>query len=899
MELERHIKESFGSPDFYEEVFESFIQKQNDFISKLFNLKEEFSLSKRCDLSGIHSGYLLRARSRPEKIATFLIDNSGHFLSDRLAELITQLEKHGNIPYPRGFSDGHIHAHLLKQLKRLLEENSPLLNTLLTFTLPLGSRFAEEIILNESRSPLSTSLTLPLLRRAILSALLTPLHQDVGSCFATAPAILIQDEQPLEMLVDFFNLLYTGRITRVIEGVEYSVPISPKRGSLGNLLTHVNFDKGVQFSPVLHIACEELFPVNMEFNQRCEWLRNKLLLCLEKQKTINLSQFIKYLFFEGAPINEKGFSSQVNDSTFQTEIRATKASDLAKSLLFHPLLKTWEYSLASLAESKMEFVDWNLYKGLGLHPREIDGLGSLLVEEQRRLLEDSEKSLEMLKDQYEVARLQLETFIASNGRAGIDESRASGEEQSRTYYLKQCADQYNEAFNKIKYYRDLPELIGAIYCEKFQDFFQEVYDPELYIESEGEGVFEDRPAGFRLIYKRGRRDPTTWSLVENGEQYCDFLIDFFRLTEREIESALNEEGVYLDYGKILNQIIEKVRSSGFLESSIQRLGGKGRLPWASISGGTIGHLLQAYFRKSSPLFYEKIAPENELELAIMLIDLLKKVREKAISSRILLTSAVHAFAILPEIDRLTKLTLSSTYTYTLLKESLIQPAEQFYKTLFFSEKEQEFIFSEFLKRCGNYFYEVPYYARMVHREGVSFQKMRQMLLELGAKIQNRSFDEREAIVDSFLMQTLPLHSGYGWKGKISDLLEDMGVQETVNALPEIGAYLMSFRDLLELAAAVILIAKGALIPGLFLYLRTRAERLLLAPPFPLFFADTNWPENLFAFIYNSGSERIEMWRFDECGMVGYPMSSHRHLLTGKPNEQWKIFTRPYEYRMRF
>ena len=63
-------------------------------------------------------------------------------------------------------------------------------------------------------------------RKAVLSALLSSLRQNVGSCFATAPAILIQQDQPANFLGDMGQLLGTGRILRVYEGAEYAAPLS-------------------------------------------------------------------------------------------------------------------------------------------------------------------------------------------------------------------------------------------------------------------------------------------------------------------------------------------------------------------------------------------------------------------------------------------------------------------------------------------------------------------------------------------------------------------------------------------------------------------------------------------------------------------------------------------------
>ncbi|MDN3506095.1 MAG: hypothetical protein P0S96_02585 [Simkaniaceae bacterium] len=96
-----------------------------------------------------------------------------------------------------------------------------------SFSLPLFDPKYEEMI----ASYLGVEkLTQEHLKFAVRSALSTPLRQQIGSCFATAPAIIVHEEQPEQFLRDLKELLYTGKLTRVIAGVEYTVPISPTAG---------------------------------------------------------------------------------------------------------------------------------------------------------------------------------------------------------------------------------------------------------------------------------------------------------------------------------------------------------------------------------------------------------------------------------------------------------------------------------------------------------------------------------------------------------------------------------------------------------------------------------------------------------------------------------------------
>ena len=67
-------------------------------------------------------------------------------------------------------------------------------------------------------------------RRAALSAWMCTLRQSIGSCFATAPAIIVHDEQPEQLLKDLNVLLSTGRSKRTYEGTEHSVPLSMSWG---------------------------------------------------------------------------------------------------------------------------------------------------------------------------------------------------------------------------------------------------------------------------------------------------------------------------------------------------------------------------------------------------------------------------------------------------------------------------------------------------------------------------------------------------------------------------------------------------------------------------------------------------------------------------------------------
>ena len=65
----------------------------------------------------------------------------------------------------------------------------------------------------------------------VLSAWLMQVRQSVGSCFATAPAILIHRTQPERFLSDMIQMVQKGAIKRVVDGTEHVVPLSTSTGS--------------------------------------------------------------------------------------------------------------------------------------------------------------------------------------------------------------------------------------------------------------------------------------------------------------------------------------------------------------------------------------------------------------------------------------------------------------------------------------------------------------------------------------------------------------------------------------------------------------------------------------------------------------------------------------------
>lgn len=198
-------------------------------LSALFDLKGEWELIQNHEKDPVQSLFCIRTKRRALRLSDHLLDNEGRL--QKLEETIGLLEKEGSLSMPGGYSDADLHGHFLRTLLAL-KENPELRGLLHSFSLPLCDPSLEEMI----------SFTLDIegpvgerdLISAILSAMLCSLRQSVGSCFATAPAILVHEQYIFSFLEDMQSLLFTGKLQRTFGGVEFSIPISPSPG-LGDL----------------------------------------------------------------------------------------------------------------------------------------------------------------------------------------------------------------------------------------------------------------------------------------------------------------------------------------------------------------------------------------------------------------------------------------------------------------------------------------------------------------------------------------------------------------------------------------------------------------------------------------------------------------------------------------
>ncbi len=497
-------------------------------------LNAEKAIVTSMEQSGLQDSFLFRGRSRARWMASCLLNSQGEIDLKHLTQAIDLLDQQGFVFYLEGENDGEITDHLRRGLTWLKQDlNAKRL--IRSFHRPLCHPWAEALIQSDKESVMGDRD----IRHAVLSALLTPIRQSVGSCFATAPAIFIQKEQPGQLIKDLHALLMTGKLKRIFDGIEYAVPMSPGTG-LGDLRKPLDKERA-HFSPGLHLACEVagLIPLSLTLSEKESAVRQ----WMSRLHPVSTEDLIHQGLLQLHQMDEKEFQqlrhlsdltsrnylgvSPIRVAIYQEILQIeTKAKNAFKGLCEHPLLKVWEFTLASFSEVKMEFSRWNFYSSLGIKHTEEGGIGQVIYRYIEEKMGEKQVSVKKFQTEYEVAYDQVLTVerLLSRASSLAEARRLQAEHQSRLYHMQTCLEMRDEYHNQVTLYSQLYAWLARQYDEQFPEYFQEIYDAEMHQSKES---YEDSPAGFRLAYKHGRSDPTAWTIIDGSESYIRALLSFF------------------------------------------------------------------------------------------------------------------------------------------------------------------------------------------------------------------------------------------------------------------------------------------------------------------------------------------------------------------------------------
>ena len=596
-----HLK----SIKFLQEAFKNVADKAS-FTDPLHALlgNEFIDICNDFDVSHIQESGSWRNVHVGRQLAQELIDENGQIKRRSLFQAIEFLkEKLFSLSSGR-HHDGQRQTHLLKILK-LFYDNPSYTQQLKKISRPIGHRGAETLIRETLLLPERTPINDAHARMAALAALLTVLRQNVGSCFATAPAILIQQDLPLQFLADISELFGTGRLTRIKEGVEYTVPLSPSWG-MGDLLKPCSWAslgnkplESLALSPGLQVAFEAAGLINpelmhLEKTEKCLSLLLKVdfLTTLSENSfsAFSVDQLIQEVLYgsfgvtrqDVAELSLRRIQGPLAELVMQSPLgnkplacsKYLKAYEAAKgafkAMTDNALLKAWEFTLASLSESKADFAKWNIYVSLGVNPEDPYGIGQSLFQAiQEKILQINE---EMTEYQSRFDHLYAQAKYLEGRMSNASESELGwirSEYQIRKQEINRSLVERDIAYDQGKKLQNLYPQLMEFYGAKIRDYFQEVYDAEMHDVTTS--PYDDSPAGFRLMYKYGRSQTALWTMIHTPEEYIQHLTSFFVSTEIDLVQLPSCEGLEKDISDLVTVAINTIKRPEFLESSLVRL----------------------------------------------------------------------------------------------------------------------------------------------------------------------------------------------------------------------------------------------------------------------------------------------------------------------------------------
>ncbi len=919
-------------PGWYHHLYTKLAGSKPSYFFSLWNLKEEWEDSVKLSLAPLQDPFKFRARRRSSAIAKAIIDKNGDLHIAKIKELKSHLEKEGCVPLPGGAGDQEMLEHFICVLDRFLNE-SKFKNIIRKFQLPLCHKYAETLVRESVGRLMNESLSDRDVKIAVLSACLYPLRQNVGSCFATAPAIMIQKEQLENVLYDLYELLSTGKMTRTIEGHQYSVPLSPSIGiaELKKSLRILQDDppSDVPLSLYRPLELTGLFKTQMNHKERLIWWKNALQHFFISQEILTVESFFESVVFDFFEITKeqmeqfKIFEKEMlkrahrvelvqNTSALKKHEKFYKAQEMLHKVRLHflmmtedPLARAWEYTIASFSEVKMDFSRWNLFLSLGLKHTDKDGIGKVIYDFVDQKIGNSNAKLEEYQRDYEIAFDQLRAVetLLKQASSESEARRLKAEFQSRSYHMHACLELRDKFYKKASFYSQLFSFFIEKLDKNFSESFQEIYDPEMQDVEVGE--YEDAPAGFRLVYKHGRRDASLWSMIRSEDQFIESLVDFFKHIEPSIVSECSEKGVEEDAKEIISLMILHVRTQEFINSSYRRMAQHGdnehKKPWCYISGGAMNSLIKAYFLQQREVDEESFTVEGGLDLLTLIIETLKSIPynfsayfPKESKKKVLMHSPTHAFLLEPYRERFYLGWDNNRFTYTWIRDHFIENYLRFYHRITLNEMEQRFLLQSFLKL-------VPFNFGTALLKNVQYTKI-SSTKEWAEKVlscvqKNSAFED---VLCSFLYRSLPLvHADAASKALYGLVYEKVGAQAS-EIIDEID-----FSQQEYLTAEVIKeIAKGILFLSLEKhgshfdfdeYVSLKAEQMGLSAPLPLVFADSNWSQNKFAFVVSPFSEQVELWRTPGLVTEGIRMSSWLPFLSKQAKQPWGIYVKPQQY----
>lgn len=972
----KSIRHSLEDESFYPQVFDAIAEKTQASRPDSILEREYVTLSNELEASQVQAGCTVRNVLKSRKLARQLIDQEGQLNDELVNQQIDRLQNSLHSLGPNRQHDSVRNEHMLNVLK-LLSSDKELRTLLMKFSKPFNNQRMEQIIRDTLQLPPNESVTDAHTRQAALAAWLCYLRQNVGSCFGTAPAILIQTEEPHLFLQDLIDLVNVGQLKRTYAGQEHAVPMSLSWGA-GDLRRQFMLARTpeesvtlpIWRSPGYHAAlvAVDLLEENLRANEKSKIAKKLTFNMLESMSSdqayilTSAEDVIRRVILYSLDLKEddiknyesrpkammpgtvtatplgakKGASTTARCLQFFSQLES--AYSAFKSLSDQALLRIWEFTLASFTEAKASFSRWNLYTSLGFDSNQPGGIGECLYQTLNQKVAEKNQKVKELNEEYEVIYSQLKYMEMRVQRANSEQELKylKNEYTAMRNEFRTFEQMRNKEHQKAQRYANLFADLIETYIELFPEYFQEVYDADLH--EVDVGPYDDSPAGFRLLFKHGRPNPSAWTLVKTPEEYGDALSHFFTMSESRITSHPHFEGMENELSAIITSLVSHVKSTQFLESALHRLcqahGQRlikdplkhlehiEKKPWAYTSGGSMETLISAYFRRDEKPTEDSRWVENEIELLTFLVDCAKQLPNKALTEylndqkkSLLIHSPTHAFLLRPGLPHFKEAVKTDAYTYIWVRDHLQEPSEAFVEMLFLERDLMTILLDKLAKGIPD---QIRYYFNSVFKDvpgKMRSYEFRNYVLDEISRYKPLQQSGMPIIsaddIDSLLYKMLPFSQLYQIRDRIKTVLEYLpGIHESdvleIEKLYEKIAGTDGIRTVLSacelknviMSLLLLHLGKSSTSYNYHLLVAKAMQKLGFSMPEPILFADSNWVTEYFGFVVNPGTADLELWRLDRTGMEGSPMSHWKKWVNGTQKKpDWGVYTNPYEYRL--
>ncbi|MEG0036807.1 MAG: hypothetical protein RSB82_00420 [Victivallaceae bacterium] len=951
-----------SEPPSYKDIFHS--SHSGKMLSEIENLLiyQDTNLYAEGNLCYFQDRFLIKNAFVARELAKLLITEAGELNKPGLTEAVSFLEAH---LYPLSENETNEttqRLHLFKSLKALKEKEitEQILKKIFCPSHTKIHQLIRETLFLDER----TTVTVQHVRQAALSALFSYLRQDVGSCFITAPAIIIQEQYPELFLQDIEKLISTAKLTKLYEHQQITVPIN-LTGGLGSLRKPVEIYRMFPANPITIISQEPgilkafeaagIIPVNHpDPSSICqEILANRYIEDILKNPyaLISAEQIIKYTLLHIYEINEEdvethsflegikpveeiatvgsssGLSKISKINTFITKFRLAKTAFIR--LTVNPLLKSWELSLASLAETKANFSTHHILIGLGMYPQEPNGIASYLqtaIHEEMFAVQDEAEACE---SRYRHVQADL-NYIENRLRLPLNQRDAEAlsidlhlkrQELNRALYeWDNCREKQQHLINLI------PELL-KIYTTYISQYFHGLYDATMNDVSQE--AHQDRPAGFRIYYTHGRNNSLSWSSINSLQEYIYSLTQFLSLTEVDIMEKQRYANLKKEISRCIGKLITAIHTDDFQEAAFSRILAYYHIiapnkplehinelpykPWAYISGGTVESFLCTYFdlnQDPNKIFKH---PENPAELAAFFSDSTKDLPGVAIDylkqsdARFLASSPTHVFSVMPGNSLFRDSWDNNWYSYSWIRDVWGQQHVDFFSQTLLTKQQLPRLLEECIQLFPPYLVSL---RDLLHFFGdlsltiTEFYEKMERFLQNQAQISSLKFlDKLKADIAGIIFSCTPLFSEQRLPQLIDDISRYIGVVSKINFknsadiieknVPKYSTLTpKDFRTLYKMLA-IHHYGKLYVEEDFHLRLVTAMRHYKIAYPAPLIIGDSNWEHIFFGFTIHPATQQTDFWTFDYSGVNGKPMIDWKKYFSTE--QQWSLFNDPRQY----